>query len=63
MVNLLETLYVVTALSVLIATLAWVQSRGGAQRAERYGRRMRIALVAAALSAIAAAVLYWRLSA
>jgi hypothetical protein len=58
MVNLLETLYVLTALSGLIGALAWVQSRGGADRRDQYRRRMRRAFVVAAVCGIGSAVLY-----
>ena len=62
MVNFLEGLYVVTALSLLVAGLAFVQSRGGGERAERYGRRMRTALGVAIVAGTAAIVIYRQLS-
>jgi hypothetical protein len=62
MVNFLETLYVVTGLCLLIALVAWVQSRSGGERAVRYGRRMRRALLVALISGATAVVLYTALS-
>ena len=62
MVNLLETLYVVTALCLIIALVAWVQSRGGGDRAIRYGRRMRRALILALITGVISAVMYAALS-
>jgi hypothetical protein len=62
-VNLLEALYVVTALAAVIAALAWLQSRGGGDRAERYRRRMRRFLTLALALAVLCASLYWYLGA
>jgi hypothetical protein len=62
MVNLLEALYVLTAVALLIAALAWVQARGGGDRAARYGSRMRGFLKLALALAIASAALYAYLS-
>jgi hypothetical protein len=57
-VNLLEALYVLTALAVVIAALAWIQSRGGGDRAVRYGLRMRRFMKLALTLGIVSAALY-----
>ena len=62
MVNFLETLYVVTGLCLLVALVAWVQSRSGGDRAIRYGRRMRRALLIALVTGATSVVLYAALS-
>jgi hypothetical protein len=58
MVLLLEALYAVTAFSALVAALAWVQSRSGGDRAERYSKRMRTALGIAIIAGTTAVVMY-----
>jgi hypothetical protein len=50
MVNLVETLFGITIGAMLIAGLAYVQSRSGPERAPRYQTRMRRALAVAAIS-------------
>jgi hypothetical protein len=56
MVNFVETLFGVTVVAALVALVAWVQSRGGGDRAVRYGRRMRrfgaVALVCGLVAAV-----------
>jgi len=58
MVNFLETLYVVTALAVLVGIVAWVQSKGGGDRGPRYRQRMRRAFSVALVTGIVSAALY-----
>jgi hypothetical protein len=62
MVNLLEALYVVVAVSALITALAWVQSRAPGERAVRYRERFRLARWVTLGTGLAAALLYWYLS-
>lgn len=62
MVNFLEALYVVAAVSALITGLAWIQSRAPGDRAERYRRRFRRFGVVTLVTAVVAALLYWYLS-
>ena len=65
MVNLLEVLYVLTAVAAFISVLAAVQARGVRRdpaRVERYRRRMRRAAVLALVFAVLSACLYWYLS-
>jgi hypothetical protein len=62
MVNLLEALYVVVALSALITALAWIQSRAPGDRSVRYRRRFRRFGWVTLGTAVAAALLYWYLA-
>ena len=63
MVNLLETLYVVTAIAALVSLIAAVQTRGAPpERKERFRQRMRRAAMLALLCALVSAGLYWYLS-
>jgi cytochrome bd-type quinol oxidase subunit 2 len=62
MVNLLETLYIVAAISALITGLAWIQSRAPGDRSVRYRRRFRRFGWLTLGTAAAAAILYWYLS-
>jgi hypothetical protein len=56
MVNLVETLIGICIASLLIAGLAWVQSRSGGEREAKYRTRMRRFLILAAITGIAGAV-------
>jgi hypothetical protein len=62
MVNLLEALYVVVALSALITALAWIQSRAPGDRSVRYRRRFRRFGWLTLGTGAAALLLYWYLS-
>ena len=62
MVNFLEALYVIVAVSALIAALAWVQSRAPGDRSLRYRRRFRRFGWITLGAAVAATLLCWYLS-
>jgi len=57
MVNIAETFIGLTIASALVTLIAWVQSRGGGDRAARYGARMRrFARITLVVGVIAAAL-------
>ncbi len=60
MVDFVETLFGIAAVCLLVAAVAWVQSRGGGDRGARYRRRMRrFGKLGLAAGALALALELW----
>jgi hypothetical protein len=57
MINFIETLFGITIASLVIAGIAYVQSRSGGERALRYRERMQRMLIIAGVCGVLAGVL------